>query len=613
MKKFILITTSVFLALFPLIAGGFLLLFLIKIMTLYVIPLATKAVLFEYQHHFSKVHTLFFLILFAIGSGTFILNNFFAILMFPLRCIITVIKGLFRLIFIRTPQIRFGFFPFLKAYIFHLKQAIQKENIWEIVKSISLFWWGVTLWRFPKNHKELALVETPLEQRNLIINLNQYLQKIDIGVYITYFTSNERKSYFEFYVTEAGKSYDFLAQKLNKMEIKRILPRFSSEWNIEILPSRNYTIIKATQCVEWIFETPNLESIIPQKDSLVLGRELHKNGEYKEVQININNLLHVFISGLTRSGKDILTNNVLYSLVHHILVKNEPYSVFYFDTKGNDGSMLDDLSSKEIYRIKKHAFVSTIQKLLQDMSARMEKIGRCANFKEYNKQNPQTPIKRRFIVINEILSLFADKELEKPMGEALIRLAAEGAAAGFHLILIGQSSRRDISDYISRILVNIDSCFAFRVSSKMEAQIIGRDLQEDDREKLLSIGTHRCLLIQNGKIIQEVKPYLITPQILGTWIDNEGYRDEPKEGLTFCKRETLQLADIIAKAMRENVLKLAWYEEFQIGERLMRAFIAFCLKEKLAEKLPSNAIIWKEQNKERCINCLARFEQENDY
>lgn len=61
--------------------------------------------------------------------------------------------------------------------------------------------------------------------------------------------------------------------------------------------------------------------------------------------------------------------------------------------------------------------------------------------------------------------------------------------------------------------------YAGRTVSKLEANILGNDLSESDKERLLHIPKHVFVLIQEGEIRAEFKPYMIDAIHMETFLD----------------------------------------------------------------------------------------------
>jgi S-DNA-T family DNA segregation ATPase FtsK/SpoIIIE len=259
---------------------------------------------------------------------------------------------------------------------------------------------------------------------------------------------------------------------------------------------------------------------IPKKDRESLSfEELQKDyvkckeGLYinlgADTQNNIYNLdlcktPHLLISGTTGSGKSVLINSILTSLLLNyspsemelalIDIKQVEFSMY----KGIPHLLCDTITNLEDTKI-------VLSECIADINRRYEilKESNCRNIQEYNRIN-LTPMKYRLIVIDELAELFmlenksrfrADLEGYDRIENQLCRIAQIGRACGVHLIL---ATQRPSTDVITGLLkANIPSRIALSVSSAVDSKVI---LDTTGAEKLLGKGDLLLKLIGNSDL-----------------------------------------------------------------------------------------------------------------
>ena len=107
------------------------------------------------------------------------------------------------------------------------------------------------------------------------------------------------------------------------------------------------------------------------------------------------------------------------------------------------------------------------------------------------------------IVIEEFGDLMADKNIRRPIENAVVRLAQKARASGIHLILAMQSPRKDVVTGL--IKTNIPGRISFKVASGTDSRVI---LDEGGAEKLLSHGDMLFLEPGNPKPLRYHGPFV---------------------------------------------------------------------------------------------------------
>jgi S-DNA-T family DNA segregation ATPase FtsK/SpoIIIE len=261
---------------------------------------------------------------------------------------------------------------------------------------------------------------------------------------------------------------------------------------------------------------------IPKKDRKILSYgDLQKdyvkdnNGLYVNLGVDTQNNTynldlcktpHLLISGTTGSGKSVLVNSILTSLLMNYSPKE--LELVLIDVKQVEFS---------IYKNIPHLLCDTVTDLkdtkvvlsecIENINSRYNilKNNNCRNIQEYNRIN-QDKMKYRLIVIDELAELFmlegksklrADIEGYDRIENQLCRIAQIGRACGVHLIL---ATQRPSTDVITGLLKsNIPSRIALSVSSAVDSKVV---LDSTGAEKLTGKGDMLLKLIGNNNLIR---------------------------------------------------------------------------------------------------------------
>ena len=237
-----------------------------------------------------------------------------------------------------------------------------------------------------------------------------------------------------------------------------------------------------------IFEIPKEKRDILTFEELQKDYVKDNNGLYvnlgADTQNNIYNLdlcktPHLLISGTTGSGKSVLVNSILTSLLMNyapselelilIDVKQVEFSIY----RGIPHLLCDTITDLKDTKV-------VLQDCIDNINKRYEilKNNNCRNIQEYNRIN-NDKMKYRLIVIDELAELFmlenksrfrADLEGYDRIESQLCRIAQIGRACGVHLIL---ATQRPSTDVITGLLKsNIPSRIALSVSSSVDSKVI---------------------------------------------------------------------------------------------------------------------------------------------
>lgn len=213
---------------------------------------------------------------------------------------------------------------------------------------------------------------------------------------------------------------------------------------------------------------------------IMLGKDM----EGKNIYTDLEKAPHMLIAGTTGSGKSVLLNVIIASL----LMKNPLIEIRTVDTKRTELCGYKGIPNVRAVTEASDA-VDMLSELCDVMEDRYQKLARwgCRDIKSARAAGYKLePI---VIVIDEFadLMLLSGREVE----QYVVRLAQKSRAAGIHLIIGTQRPTRDVVTGL--IKANIPTKICLKVTSGLDSRII---LDRKGGENLLGHGD--MLFLANG-------------------------------------------------------------------------------------------------------------------
>lgn len=236
-----------------------------------------------------------------------------------------------------------------------------------------------------------------------------------------------------------------------------------------------------------------------------------KNIEGKIVTVDIAKMPHLLIAGTTGSGKSVLTNSIIMSILFN--ASPEEVKLILVDPKQVEFPIYNGIP---------HLLIPVVTEAKKAAGAlgwavteMMKRYNMFANsgvrditeYNEYTKtQDNLSPLPKIVIIVDELADLMmaAPKEVE----DSICRLAQLARAAGMHLVIATQSPRVDVITGL--IKANIDSRIALRVSSQIDSSVI---LNTVGAEKLLGHGDLLIKCAGYDKPVRVQGGYVATDEI----------------------------------------------------------------------------------------------------
>ncbi len=212
--------------------------------------------------------------------------------------------------------------------------------------------------------------------------------------------------------------------------------------------------------------------------SFAVGKDV--NGE--ALVGDLAEMPHLLIAGQTKSGKSIMINTLITSLIY----RNTPsdMKLILVDPKVVELAPYNDIPHLLAPVITEpEKCISALKWAVAEMERRYRTMAeaKCRNINEYNAQKREEGMPYIVIIIDELadLMMMAARDVEA----LIVRIAQKARAVGLHLVLATQSPRVDVITGL--IKANIPARVAFAVAGQIESRII---IDSMGAEKLLGKG-----------------------------------------------------------------------------------------------------------------------------
>ncbi len=218
----------------------------------------------------------------------------------------------------------------------------------------------------------------------------------------------------------------------------------------------------------------------------VIGKDIGNNA----VVADLAKMPHLLVAGQTGSGKSVMINALLTSLLYH----NSPsdLKLILVDPKQVEMAPYNDIPHLLTPVINEpEKCISALKWAVAEMERRlrtMADVGK-RNIIEYNAVKQEEGMPYIVIVIDELadLMMMAARDVEA----LIVRLAQKARAAGIHLVLATQRPSVDVITGL--IKANVPARIAFTVASQVDSRTI---IDQMGAEKLLGMGD--MLLLTSG-------------------------------------------------------------------------------------------------------------------
>lgn len=312
-------------------------------------------------------------------------------------------------------------------------------------------------------NRNIQIIVDTLQQ----FNINGEVEKVNIGPRVTQYCLRPQRG---IKLSRISELQDNLLANLKATSIRMETPIPGQPYvGIEI-PNKRSAFIGIRQI---------LETDMWRKAKAPLSFAVGQDVTGDPIVMDLAALPHLLIAGTTGSGKSVMMNAIVVSLLY----RNTPDDLKFVlvDPKGNEMVQYKDMphllapivggTSAEAM----HKLTKTLIWLADEMERRYKLFaerGGVKKLKDFNKRFPDDKIPNIVLIIDEYTDLIDSlKSTEREMVQTVVqRIAQKGRAAGIHEIIMMQAPR---AKYIQGPLkANVPAGFAFAVRSKMESQQI---------------------------------------------------------------------------------------------------------------------------------------------
>lgn len=249
-----------------------------------------------------------------------------------------------------------------------------------------------------------------------------------------------------------------------------------------------------------------LGDVLPCAQGGPLEFAIGRDSEGAPVVADLARMPHMLVAGTTGSGKSVLINAIIMSLV--MRTNPEQVRLILVDPKRVEFSCYAGLPHLYVPVVTEpRQAASALQWAVTEMDRRLKVFERAGarDVKVYNRmvedgrfddqENPPKPMPYLVIVIDELsdLMMVAGKDVEA----SIVRIAQLARAAGIHLVLATQRPSADVVTGL--IKSNVDTRVALKVSSSIDSRVI---LDQTGAERLMGRGD--MLFRKAGGVLRRV-------------------------------------------------------------------------------------------------------------
>lgn len=260
--------------------------------------------------------------------------------------------------------------------------------------------------------------------------------------------------------------------------------------NIDIVRSKRRTIRMANILKKL---NSNFEKYADYKDKfyVLIGEDIL--GNVKMIDLDDSNSPHLLIAGQTGSGKSVLLNAMLLSIM--FMYEPSDVEMVLIDPKQVELTVFDNSPYTKNNNIitEADAAIAELDSLVKEMERRYKlfRNARVKNIANYNKKYPDKKEKRILLVFDEFGAMIeSSKDVRNKLESAIKQLAQKARAAGIHMIISTQTPRADI--ITTTIRNNLTARIALKVTDSNASNLI---LDEKGAESLLGKGD---MLVKTG-------------------------------------------------------------------------------------------------------------------
>lgn len=279
--------------------------------------------------------------------------------------------------------------------------------------------------------------------------------------------------------------------------------------NIDIVRSKRQMIRMGD-----IFEKLNINRArykgFKDKFYVLIGEDIL--GEPKIIDMSDSNSPHLLIAGQTGSGKSVLLNSMLVSIM--TLYKPDEVEMILVDPKQVELSIFEESPYTKNNKIATESdeAIQLLDELVEEMNRRYKLFRDCRvkNITDYNKKHSENKEKRILMVFDEYGAMIEEsKEVKDKLEQAIKQLSQKARAAGIHMIICTQTPRADI--ITTTIRNNLTARIALKVTDSTASSLI---IDTKGAESLLGKGDMLIKTADTSNLIRTKSPFINEMEVL---------------------------------------------------------------------------------------------------
>lgn len=273
--------------------------------------------------------------------------------------------------------------------------------------------------------------------------------------------------------------------------------------NIDIVRSKRQ-MIRMGDILNKINKVSDEYNDYEDKFYVALGEDILGNPNV--IDMSDSNTPHLLIAGQTGSGKSVLLNSMLTSIMS--IYRPDQVEMILVDPKQVELTLFEESPYTKDNHIATESSeaVQLLQNLVSEMERRYKLFRQCRvkNIADYNKKNPQCKEKRILMVFDEYGAMIEEsKEVRDKLEHAIKQLSQKARAAGIHMIICTQTPRADI--ITTTIRNNLTARIALRVADSTASSLI---IDTKGAESLLGKGDMLVKTAESSTLIRTKSPFI---------------------------------------------------------------------------------------------------------
>ena len=245
---------------------------------------------------------------------------------------------------------------------------------------------------------------------------------------------------------------------------------------------------------------------------VVIPMGVNEKGEY--VYENLLKMNHIFVAGVTGSGKSVFLHNVILSLTKQLSASK--LDLVLIDPKRTEFAGYKEKNYYCVDGIKQDEFSNLFDDLINEMERRFLLFVKSdvKNIDEYNEleQSRDNPLKHIVVIIDE----YADLAIidNGKLTEQMIKLLQKCRASGINFVVATQ--RPSIIDDDKNLLNYFPTHVAFTLFSDKDSEVV---MQSQEATKLKRCGN--AIIDTPSKQYKVQTPYMLFEEIIETIREND--------------------------------------------------------------------------------------------